>query len=687
MKRIVSFLAVLMLLMLAIAPAYASVPYRTYTVGADGRRISTQTAYEPIRYMTDFGKITLDDPQDMRLGPNGLLYIADNGEKCIQVITVKGEYVKTIGSKKQLRSAYGVYVDEALNVYVADQNGNQVVVYDQNGKVQRTYTKPDHPLYGNGAFKPNKLVLDKRGNLYIASQGSTNGIIQISPTGGDNGEFLGYYGANLSTVSFIMGIMQEVLTDEQLALLGSVVPPSVTNLSIDGKGMVYTVSPAASSGGNNAPVLRRLNVAGTNTLTIKNWVQRDGESNAAVASHPSGAIFTVTNSGTILEYSSEGDLLFWFGATGTKRIGNFSTVTSLVVDDEYNLYVLDAQQKCIQVLAPTEFTNLVHEAFSLFKDGKYAESKVPWTQVLRMNSMFTYANIGLGEALYRENNFSEALEAFRNGGNRQGYSDAFWEMRSTAMHDYLGTVLIWVIGIVVAWQIIKALNKKLHFLDPLGKAAKWFGSLKYVKQTNFCFYMLRNPYDCCYGIKREGLASWLSACVILFIFFVEYVLGKYFSGFLFKTTPDGYYELFNDVVMVFGVFLLLVICCYLVCTIREGESRLKDLFIGGAYALAPMIIFQPINLVLSNVLTYNEQFFISMINFVSIGWTLLLIVLVIMYMNDYSFKQTLATIVITAFTVLVCVALMFVLYVLISQLVDFVVSIYGEVVYRFVKKV
>ena len=49
--------------------------------------------------------------------------------------------------------------------------------------------------------------------------------------------------------------------------------------------------------------------------------------------------------------------------------------------------------------------------------------------------------------------------------------------------------------------------------------------------------------------------------------------------------------------------------------------------------------------------------------------------------------QTIKTIFLTLFCVLVVVALLVVLYMLISQLVDFVVSIYGEVVYRFVKKV
>lgn len=684
MKKIVSFLAAVLVLMLAIAPAQAATPYRTFTLGSDGRLVETQTAYEPIRAMTRFGDETLKTPQDLRIGPDGYLYIADSGNNRILVVTKQGEYITSIGNKKELKSAMGVYVDEALNVYVADEKGRSVVVYAQKNpgdytayEVVREYGKPTHPLFGDKSpYKPSKIVLDKRGNLYIASTGNTNGIIQISPNG--EGEFLGYYGANTSTVSFVMAIMKEILSEEQLSMMGSIVPTSVQNLCIDGKGMVYTVSQSSDQSS-----LRRLNVAGKNTLTPEYWY----DATCAVASHPSGSIFTSNKNGYIVEYSSEGDMLFDFGASGDQRVGTFQSVTGLVVDDDYTLYVLDERLNNVQVLAATEFTKLVHEAFALFKDGKYEESKEPWNQVLRMNSMFSYASVGLGEALYRENNFEEALTAFRNGNSKQGYSDAFWEQRSTLMHDYLGTVLIWLVAIIVVWQVVKRLNRKFHFLDPIAKGWHWFANLKYVSHTGYCFQMLKNPYDTCYGIKREGRASWVSAAVVLVIFFIEYVLNKYFSGFLFRTMPDGVYELLNDVVMVFGVFLLLTICCYLVCTIREGEARFKDLVIGFAYALTPMLVFQPINLILSNVLTYNEEFFITLINFVSIGWTVLLVVLVIMYMNDYSFKQTLVTIIITAFTVLIMVALMFVLYVLVSQLIDFVVSVYGEVVYRFVKKI
>ncbi len=678
MKKIAAWL-LLILLVMGCVPAQAATPYRTYTQGADRDLVETQTAYDPVRTMIRFGDETLKMPQDMRMGPDGYLYIADNGNKRILVIDTEGNFIREIVDKKNMKSPMGVFVDDDLNVYVADDKARAVLVYDKDGKFVMEYVKPTHQLFGETApYVPQKVVLDKRGNLYIVSKGNTNGIVQIIPLGG--GEFLGYYGANASRISLLTHIRRFIFGENSSAV-GEIVPISVKNLTIDQKGMVYTVTEAADES-----ALRRLNVAGKSTMVPEWWV----ELNSAVAVNSSNSIFTANANGTIMEYTSEGDLLFLFGANDVlseQRIGMFKSVTGLVVTDDYTIYVLDANLNSIQVLKPTEFTDLVHQAFTLFQEGKYAESKAPWTEVLRMNSLFTYASTGLGEALYREDNYAEAMEAFRNGGYRQGYSDAWWEQRSNILHANMSTVIYVAAAVIVLWIIIKKLDKKFGILNPLRFVGGKIGSIKLVRELSWSTMMLKNPYDACYGIKREKRTSWLSAIIMLVIFFVLNVANKYFSGFLFKMMPDGYYELLNDFLITFGAFALLTICCYLVCTITDGEARFKDIFISAAYALIPMIIFLPIKLVLTNVLTYNEEFFITLIDVVSIGWTALLIVLMLMYQNDYTLKQTFKTIFLTLFCVLVVVALLVVLYMLISQLVDFVVSIYGEVVYRFVKRV
>ncbi len=675
-KRLI--LLLLAVLLMICSAAQAGMPYKTFTLGVNKELVETQTAYEPVRSMTRFGEETLKDPQDLRMGKDGNLYIADTGNKRILVVNREGELIREIKDKKNFKTPSGVNVDAEGNIYVADESSRAVLVYSAEGKLIRQWEKPTHPLFGETApYKPRKVVIDKRGNLYICSKGNTNGIVQISPAG--EGEFLGYYGANTSSVSVLMAIRKAIFTDEQLSSMAGIVPISVENLCIDEKGMVYAVSQT-----NDARSLRRLNVAGRNTMTTDYWT----ELTTAVTVTPQGSIFTANANGRIVEYTSEGDMLFVFGTfdSGDQRIGTFKSVTGMVVDENYRLYILDSVLGSIQVLEPTEFTGLVHQAFTLFQDGKYAESKGPWSEVQRMNSLFPYANTGMGEALYREGNFSEALQNFRNSGNRQGYSDAFWELRSDWLHTNVGTILIALVALIAVVQIVKAVNRKTGFLKPVSRAKEKVGNVGIIRQTGWMFRMLKNPYDCCYGIKHEGRAGWISAIVVLLIYFVLSVISKYFSGFLFKEVQEGQFELINDFITFFAAWLLLVICCYLVCTIKDGEARFKDLFIGSAYILAPLIVFLPIRIVLSNVLTYNENFFITLLDVVSYGWTGLLILLMLMYLNDYSFKRTLTIIILTLFTVLVAVALLFVIWVLINQLVNFISGIYGEVVYRFVRR-
>ena len=679
-KKVPALLLLVVLLMtMQIGSGLASVPYRTFTLGVDGNLVQTQAAYEPIRTMTRFGDTTLKSPADMRMGPDGNLYIADDGNNRILVISQSGEYVKEIGNKKSLKSAQGVFVDDNLNVFVADEKARAVVVFDKEGNEIRSYKKPtDTPLFGeSAAFKPNKVVLDKRGNLYIASTGNTNGIVQLSPIG--EGEFLGYYGANQSRVTWITAIRQKIMSEEQLKMQADIVPTSVKNLTIDEKGMVYTVSESENA------ALRRLNVAGSNTLTTDYNTERT----TAVAVNSFGSIFTANKDGYIMEYTSEGSTLFYFGATdtGDQRVGTFKSVTGLVVTDDYRIFVLDEILNSVQVMQATEFTDLVHEAFTLFQDGKYAQSKIPWSEVLRMNSLFTYASTGLGEALYREGNYDEALTSFRNGGNRKGYSDAFWELRSDWLHRSLGIILIVIIAAAVLLKVLGIVDRKTHFMTPVRGAAEKVKHIPILSHVGWCFTMMRNPFDCSYGIKKEKRSSLWAAAVIVVLFFILQVANKYASGFLFKTVREGEYELLRDAVLTFGAFILLTVCCYLVCTINDGEARFRDIVIGGAAALTPMIIALPIRLILSNVVTFNEEFFLTLLDVVAYGFTGILIVLALMYLNDYSFKKTIAMIVITLFTVLVTVALLFVVYVLIGQLIDFVSSIYGEVVYRFVRKV
>ena len=196
---------------------------------------------------------------------------------------------------------------------------------------------------------------------------------------------------------------------------------------------------------------------------------------------------------------------------------------------------------------------------------------------------------------------------------------------------------------------------------------------------------MKHPFDASYGIAREGRASWSAPSILLLIFMIEYVINKYLCGFLQKTVREGRYDIFSDVGMIVIVIVALTSCNYLVCTINEGEGTVKKIYTYFCYSLLPYIILTPISFALSHVLTKNEQFIITLIQFVLVAWVLIIGILGIKEVNNYTGKETFKVIALTLFTILIVSLLIFIIYVLWAQVFEFISAIYGEVVYRLEK--
>ena len=396
-KCLLAFFSVLLILQPALQ-ARAEVPYKTYTIDGYGYVTETQTAYTPKTTFSKIGEHSLVNPYDLKVTEDGYIYIADAGAGVVYVSTLEGEYVKTIG-EGELSEPYGVFVTEEKDVYVADHSG-KVVVFDDDGEVSAVYTKPDHPLYGSGEFKPIKIVVNVGGDMYIVCEGNSNGLVQLTPTEG--GTFLGYFGTNFASVTVLRMIQEAVFTDAQLAKMVSNLPSTPVNVAIDKQGLIYTVTP-----GEGLTSLKKLNIAGSNLIEPDAY---DGKEVAvAVGNHDN--VYVASSDGYIYEYNSEGDLLFVFGGRddGRFRIGLSRKVEAIDVDLDDNIYVLDSDAGQVQVFEATEFTNLLHKALNLYENGRYAESKEPLEEVLEMNSLFDYANEAMSRSYLQEENYEQAL--------------------------------------------------------------------------------------------------------------------------------------------------------------------------------------------------------------------------------------------------------------------------------------
>ena len=646
------------------------VNYQTFTL-SDGRLVRTQIAYVPIADINQLGDVPLDTPLDIHIVANKL-YIAtstvDSGK--IIVYDLDTETSQVIG-EDFLKNPSGVFATEEGIIYVADRDSNAAYKLDATGQILVTYEKPNSPLFGTENFQPRKIISDARGNVYILNLG-TKGLAQFT----NDGEFLAYFGTNTITPTLRTVLQYTFFTEEQLDSLFNLTPPEVSNMAIDRRGLIHTVS--LGDGGFG---VKRLNISGDNLLpemyASPNLVD--------VYVGTLGNIYTISREGFIYEYDIEGNLLFAFGGQDiTNQIqGLMNQPTAIAVDDYSNIYVLDRGSNSLKIFYPTTFTHYVHRALEFYQDGLYIESQEPWQEVLKMNDFFDLAHRGMANAYFSLGEYDDALEEYYIANDRDGYSDAFWEVRNAWLIENAPTFILLLMFMLVVFVVNIKVKIVSYAMKPVKNGIRWTrNKSKIMDQLLYVFSYLKNPADKTYEIKRKNRIGLFPVTILLALYFLFYIYYIYNLGFLFNTRDIENINVIEELIKIILPIIVWVVANFLIGSIREGEGRLKDVYITTIYSLAPYFLSLPIIAIISQGLTYNEAFLVSFMTTIAGGLTVIYFFFMVKETHFYNVKDTFKSIVISAFTMVMMLLGVFILYILLNELFILVKDIIMEVIYR-----
>lgn len=199
--------------------------HTSYTLDWDKRRLPGPQSYE-LEWEIEGPRLApggLKDPADLFLDRAGYLYIVDRGNDRVVRLTSDGAFVDIIGPSAPdgLSQPEGVFVANDGEIYVADTGHSRVVVFNPDGSFKHSIGAPHSSLLEEGPYKPSKLIVDRRGYIYvIESGGDYRGILLLDY----QGAFRGFFAANPVGFSLQRWFARIFATEEQKKQLSRTMP-------------------------------------------------------------------------------------------------------------------------------------------------------------------------------------------------------------------------------------------------------------------------------------------------------------------------------------------------------------------------------------------------------------------------------------------------------------------------------
>lgn len=648
----------------------------TYALDDNGDFVQTQDAYLPGQTITYLG---LDKPKDIAIDENNELVIADAGNSRVLVYNpVTDTIVREIRIEDYqmhpeieddpsytMTNPTGVFVvlEESTyvglgDIYIADANAlidgvsfGLIFHLDNSGNLLEVFGKPNSPMYGGLDFLPEKVAVDKAGIMYVISKGTSDGIIQMSNTG----EFLGFFSSNAVTLTLREQIQQFIYTDEQLENLGiNLTPPVFTSVFIDINGGVYS-----SSSGIQVDNIKKHNTQGTN-MFADIFIATNLLSDIYV--NDEGIIFTADQNGYIGVYTNDGEFIYTFGTINDVSVaGFFKTLSGIAVDNDGQIWTVDSGNSYLQSFAPTEYALTIYSAIINYNNTNYEEAIRLWQEVLSLNQLSILAHNGIAKNYLQIEEYQLAADHFKIAGNRNLFSEAFWELRNIWLQAHLLQVILITFLFTLFYFVLKFVDKKYKIFAPVRAAILKTENVKIINDVLYMRTVSRKPADSFYYLRRKNKGSYLGALIILAITFLSYLMFVAGKGFIFQYTDINDLDL-NSIILGFVVLIgLFIVCSYLVTSIQDGEGTMGEIFKGFAYSMWPFILGCVFSTVFSYVATNNEIFMLNVIFYIGIGWSFVLVFLSISEIQNYTFGQTIKSILLTVlFVIIILLVLSFI---------------------------
>ena len=696
MKRFLKSVFAMCLVILLIAAssliASAEVPYDSYTywsdVGDENKAVynrpmySAEVSIDALSLgISEFSKIA-----DITFDSNGNLYILDNNSR---IVVLDNNYnfsheIGLINGEESYNEANSIYIAKDNTIYICDTESHRILHINSTGELIDIITLPKSLLIPDDFdFRPINMVIDDYGYTYILSDGSYYGALLYDA----NMQFLGFYGANTVTASIssvLSNIKNRVFPNNtKIEKSSKRLPFCFVDLAINKQGFIYTSTGYTDSARKGQ--VRKLgpglgnNILGSDDISFVDNRVNTSYNDGAVSKQDifdieiddNGFVYGLESAfGKVFIYDPDCRTISVFGGGMGfgSQVGTFVTASALAIKDNGNdVLVADGGTNKITLFKVTDFGTKVKKLINLTLKGEYSEAKEGWEDILALDNNFQPAYGALARAYINEGDYDTALELAKKGYDRETYAIAFEYKRSEIISDNFALIFIAIALVVVLLIVFLVVSsrKKITFIRN--------------KEVSLMFSVLAHPSNAFTDIKEKKQGSLLLCVISVIVFYIVSILQTLKGGFLFTIYDPASFNSIWLFVKTAGLVILWVVANWMVCTLLGGKGRFKEIAIVTCYSLLPLIIEGIINIVLTNVLLPNEASFLNILSAIAIIYFVMLMIIGLMKIHDFSMGRLLGTSVLSIAGVAAIIFLAIAIVILIQQFGGFIATVITEI--------
>lgn len=691
-KNIFTIVVALLLITVPSITVGAEVPYESYTYWSEVGE-QDKAVYNRPMYTADFSIDSLSlgieefsKINDISFDAAGNLYILDNNSRIV-VLDEKYRVIHQIGlidGTETYVDAKGLYIAKDNTLYICDTEGHRILHISYDGALLDKITLPKSNLIPDDFdFRPTNMVIDDYGYTYILSDGSYYGALLYDA----EMSFLGFYGANTVTAtvgSVFSNIKNRIFPNNtKLGNSSKRLPFCFVDLAIDKNGFIYTSTGYTDNSrvgqirklgpgiGNNILNSDEISFVDTKVNTSYNEGSVSKQDIFDIEVDDNGFVYGLESAfGKVFVYDPACRIVSVFGGGmgfGTQT-GTFVTVSSLAIKNSgEQVLVADSSTNKITIFRITDFGMKIKGLIGLTLKGDYEGAKEGWEEVLRIDDNFQPAYGALARAYINEGDYDTALELAKKGYDRETYAIAFENKRSDIINQNFALIFIALVVVIVLAIVflVVSTRKKIQFIKN--------------RELNLMLSVLIHPSNAFTDIKEKRQGSILLCVISVLLFYVVSILQTLKGGFLFTIYDPASFNSVWLFVKTVGLVVLWIVANWMVCTLLGGKGRFKEITIVTCYSLLPLIIGKVIRLVLTNVLLPNEASFLSILDTIAMLYFLLLIIIGLLKIHDFSMGRLIGTSVLSLAGVAAIVFLAIAIIILVQQFGGFIVTVVTEI--------